>query len=145
MYSEPNVLICLLTGLSVDGKWVAADCFPGEIWNFFLGGLFSEEQRSALMQRAMAHFSRKREILDLMMALEPGNLWRNSRQVRARYLVSAFQTSGAQRGGKSVPVEPAQLKHKKSSLEEYIDSLYGYVQKERALVSHPTRILPRGD
>lgn len=27
------------------------------------------------------------------------------------------------RGRKSVPVEPAQLKHKKSALEEYIDSL----------------------
>lgn len=39
------------------------------------------------------------------------------------------------RGRKSVPVEPAQLKHKKSALEEYIDSLDECLCPERKGIS----------
>ena len=77
------------------------------------------------------------------LAAMPGIKWKKA--VTPQVLPLPKPQVRKQGGRKSVPVEPAQLKHKKSALEEYIDSLYDYVQKERALVSHPPRRLPRGD
>lgn len=60
---------------------------------------------------------------------------------------STSQASGVKTKGSKIRSSlrsPAQLKHKKSALEEYIDSLDDYVQKEWALVRNPPRRLPRG-
>lgn len=57
-------------------------------WDFFSAG-----QRAALLERANAHLTRKREILTLMGTLDPSNPWdNNSTELRRRVLCSLWDS-----------------------------------------------------
>lgn len=77
--------------------------------------------------------SKKTKKLLKRLAAMPGIKWKKA--VTPPVLPLPKPQVRKRRGRKSVPVEPAQLKHKKSALEEYIDSLDEWLCPERTGIS----------
>lgn len=54
-------------------------------------GEFSAKQQAALNDRAMAHFSHKVRIIELMQSIYPEDQWENSRSIRERIFVGRWR------------------------------------------------------